>query len=293
MSRLVAESFRLLSAVLLVALLLGGGTLQAAQDSYPELGSTALELAAAPDDDNGINDPLEPVNRVFFKFNEAFEVLLLRPFSEFYVGLLPPGLRNAISNVLNNLNAPVIFVNDVLQGEGQRAVDTAGRFLVNSTVGIGGVFDVAEKMGLEEHDEDFGQTLGVWGVGEGFYLVLPVFGPSSPRDAVGKFFVDGYFDAFGNWADDEGYEDANMARTALKGIDTYAGVMDELAQIKKTSVDFYAAIRSMYRQKRIAEIRNGKESELPPIPDLSFEEDEAEKDIQPASIDERRQPPGG
>ncbi len=126
-------------------------------------------------------------------------------------------------------------------------------------------------MGVPDHDEDFGQTLAVWGMGEGFYLVLPLFGPSNPRDAIGELGVDPFLDAF-NWllvAKDE--DGAQWARTVVGGVEEYAGVSDELAQIKKTSVDYYAAVRSMYRQKRATEIKNGSEVDLPPIPDLSYE----------------------
>jgi len=143
--------------------------------------------------------------------------------------------------------------------------------LINSTLGIGGLADVAEELGMEGRDEDFGQTLGVYGVGEGFYLVLPVFGPSNPRDVVGKFLVDSYFDPIGMALDDADETTIIYSLAAMRGIDEYAGIVDELNQVKNTSVDFYAAVRSLYRQKRKAEIHNGSSLELPPIPDLSYD----------------------
>ena len=226
------------------------------------------------EEEEDVNDPLEPMNRVFFEFNEFFQGLLLRPVTEMYRLFIPQPMRKAIGNALDNLNSPIVLANDILQGEGIRAYETTSRFLVNSTLGIAGLFDVADELGIEEHSEDFGQTLAVWGLGEGFYLVLPFFGPSSPRDAIGKHVVDGYFDAFGMYFDNTDREAVNHTRTALGALDQYGGVMDELDQVKKTSIDYYAAIRSMYRQKRTAEIRNGEDAELPPIPDLSFEFDE-------------------
>ncbi len=108
-------------------------------------------------------------------------------------------------------------------------------------------------------------------MGEGVYLVLPLFGPSNPRDAVGKLFVDNYFDPLGLYLSNIDHKPAMYARTAVEGVDEYGSVMDELDQVKKTSIDFYAALRSMYRQKRKAEINNGEEFDLPPIPDLSLE----------------------
>jgi phospholipid-binding lipoprotein MlaA len=162
-----------------------------------------------------------------------------------------------------------------LQGEGQRALQTTQRFVINTTLGVGGIMDPATKIGITKHSEDFGQTLAVWGVGEGLYLVLPFYGPSNPRDAVGKLFVDNYFDPLGMYLENTDQDEVRYARMAVGAVDEYGGVMDELEQIKKTSVDYYAAIRSMYRQKRKSEISNGTEVDLPPIPDLGQIQDGA------------------
>ncbi len=226
---------------------------------------TQADLAVVASDD--VNDPLEPMNRLFFNFNETFQDVLLRPASEVYVGVAPARVRQSIGSFLNNLETPVTLANDILQGEFSRGMGTIGRFMVNTIIGMGGLFDIASGLGMEGHNEDFGQTLGTWGVGEGFYLVLPLFGPSSPRDAIGKFLVDPYFDAAGEWEDDS--NTFKYSRMGLNALDKYSSVADELQQIKKTSIDYYAAIRSMYRQKRNSEINNGKTMELPPIPDLS------------------------
>ena len=129
-------------------------------------------------------------------------------------------------------------------------------------------------LGIPKHDEDFGQTLAVWGVGEWFYLILPIFGPSNPRDAVGKLVVDRFFDPLNLWLANTDQEEYIYLRAGVTAVHKYGEVRDELDQIRKTSVDFYAALRSMYRQRRESEIRNGEVTDLPPIPDLSYDLDD-------------------
>jgi phospholipid-binding lipoprotein MlaA len=210
------------------------------------------------------------MTRAIFDFNEVIQDAFLRPISKFYNENVNVTVRQGITNFLNNLSSPVIFANDLLQGELERAVTTFGRAFINSTIGILGLADVATELGIERHEEDFGQTLAVFGMGEGFYLVLPIFGPSNPRDAVGKLAVDSYLDPLGLWLDNTDRENIQFTLTGANGLDEYAGIVDELDQVKKTSVDYYAAVRSLYRQKRKSEIRNGSILELPPIPDLSY-----------------------
>jgi len=226
-------------------------------------------LAAADEDD--VNDPLEPVNRVIFGFNEFVMSLLFRPVADLYNENLPAAFRAGVSNFLDNIATPVVVANQLLQGDPEAAVVSIARFMVNTTAGIGGLADVAAEAGVEGRDEDFGQTMGVWGVGEGFYLVLPIFGPSNPRDTVGKFLVDPYFDPIGQWIDNADETELDWTLQAVDGISEYAGVVDDLDQVKKTSVDYYAAIRSLYRQKRKSEINNGEQLELPAIPDLGYD----------------------
>lgn len=213
------------------------------------------------------NDPLESMNRVIFEFNEGLQDYLLRPTANFYNNNVNATVRLGIGNFLSNISSPVILANDILQGNIDRAITTFTRMLINTTVGIFGLADVATELGIERHKEDFGQTLGSYGIGEGFYLVLPLFGPSNPRDAIGKLFVDSYFDPVGHYA----AKDVNWGITGGSAIDEYSGIVDELDQVKMTSVDYYAAIRSLYRQKRKSEISNGSELELPPIPDLGYD----------------------
>ncbi len=229
----------------------------------------AVAAAAAVEDE--VNDPLEPVNRVIFRFNEIIQDGLLGPVAHAYNDHVPANMRLGIGNFLTNLSSPVSFVNHVLQGDLSGALHIFVRFLINSTAGMGGIADVVSEVDGEPRKEDFGQTLGVWGMGEGFYLVLPVFGPSNPRDLVGKFLVDGYFDPFGLWVSNTERETVEYSEMVVNGVDEYASVVDELEQIQKTSVDYYAAIRSLYRQKRKSEISNGENLDLPPIPNLSYD----------------------
>ncbi|MBM08729.1 MAG: hypothetical protein CMF69_04025 [Magnetovibrio sp.] len=233
-------------------------------------GGAQPALVASTDVDDNDGDPLEPVNRMIFGFNEVIRDSLLGPVAHAYNDNLPANVRLGIGNFLDNLSSPISFANSILQGDLRSALSIFARFLINSTVGMVGIIDVVGEVDGDARDEDFGQTLGVWGIGEGFYLVLPVFGPSSPRDVVGKFLVDPYFDPFGSMISDGG-EAVDYSEQAVSGVDEYSGVVDELEQIKKTSVDYYAAVRSLYRQKRKSEISNGKNLDLPPVPNLSYD----------------------
>lgn len=206
----------------------------------------------------GQNDPLEPMNRLFFTFNQYVEDYLFRPIAYTYNALMPQIGRDAVSNLLDNLSSPVVLANDILQLEPGRAWETTQRMAINTTLGIGGLWDAAAWMGIEEHREDFGQTLAVWGVGEMFYLVLPVLGPTNPRDAVGKYLVDGYFDPLGYYLANTDRDDYAWSRTGVSALSDYAGVVSELDEIRATSIDYYAALRSYVRQNREKDIRNGR-----------------------------------
>jgi phospholipid-binding lipoprotein MlaA len=208
------------------------------------------------------NDPLEPMNRGLFFVHDGIDTLVLRPVGEAYRIFLPPQARTAIRNVLANLRSPVIFVNDVLQGDSQRAATTVGRFIVNTTVGIGGVFDRATDFGLLGHTEDFGQTLAVWGVPEGPYLFIPVLGPSNPRDAVGTA-VDVAANPLTWVTGGDTLEAINITRTGLTVADTREGLIEPLDALRAGSIDYYAALRSAYRQRRVVEIRNRQPAASP------------------------------
>ncbi len=219
------------------------------------------------DETYSANDPFEDVNRITFAVNQTLDGLILKPLAEIYIGIVPQWGRNRVNDALNNLGEPVNFANALLQWEIVRAVTSMLRFGFNSTIGLGGLFDVAEGIGLSYASEDFGQTLGVWGVGEGPYLVLPFFGPSNPRDAVGMG-VDWLLDPFSRALRDH----ENYQRMIARGIDRRSAHLKDLKTLQETSVDFYAAMRELYRQHRTNEIRNGELPSLMPIPSFTHEE---------------------
>lgn len=215
-----------------------------------------------------INDPAEPTMRAIFEFNRALDTMLLKPAATAYKDLLPKAVQNRVYNFLNNLRSPIIFINDVLQGDMKRAGDTFIRFLINSTVGVLGLGDPASDLGYAFHDEDFGQTLAIWGLQDGPYVMLPVFGPSNPRDAVGMV-VDFFIDPFSLWVRNTDRDGLVISRTATRAIDSRARHFDAIEDLEKSSLDYYASIRSLYRQRRADEIRNGKGSANVPAPSIN------------------------
>jgi phospholipid-binding lipoprotein MlaA len=206
-------------------------------------------------EDPGDNDPLEVPNRMFFAFNEALDFMVIRPVAVTYRYVLPIGVRNTVRSFLRNLRTPVILANDLLQGDLERAEITFTRFFINSTIGMLGLFDIAADSGFPYHEEDFGQTMGTYGAGEGFYLVLPLLGPSSLRDGSGRI-VDLFLDPLGYIAPQE----FNLGRAATMGVDARSRNIEELDSLRADSLDFYARIRSLYRQYRENEINNGTPS---------------------------------
>lgn len=205
-------------------------------------------------------DPLEPMNRGIFAFNQAIDNILLKPVARLYIAVVPEGGRVAITNVINNLKTPVTLANDLLQGDLDRAQTTIARFTVNTIVGFGGMADVAADLGTPSHSEDFGQTAATYGVGSGPYLMLPFLGPSNVRDAFGRV-VDTFFDPL-DYALDGG---DSIARAGVEGLDQRARFLDVSEALEKTSIDYYASIRSVFTQNRAYEIRNG---EPEPIVDI-------------------------
>ncbi len=201
---------------------------------------------------NATNDPFEPLNRTIFDVNDFLDRLLIRPLAELYRHTVPPILRDRIAGIVKNMGEPVIFANNLLQGEGTKAGTTLGRFLVNTTVGAGGMFEFANDVGLKRQTGDFGQTLYKWGLPEGPYLVLPLFGPSNVRDAIGlgadtlmspwKYVV-----AIGDDTIENAFFASNMTANALVKREENIEALDSL---KQGSLDFYAQMRSVYRQHR-------------------------------------------
>ncbi len=202
-----------------------------------------------------IPDPLEPFNRGVTQLNKGLDLIVLDPLAKGYNAVLPEFVRNAIGNFLRNLRAPLYFANNLLQGDVGGAGVSAARFVMNTTVGLGGLFDVAEKQGLNHEEEDFGQTLAVWGLGDGFYLVWPVLGPSSLRDSVGMG-VDALADPVRIITFDEGEEWIYYTRNGVEGLHKKAEVVDVLSDLRENSLDYYSAIKSIYEQRRIALIRD-------------------------------------
>ena len=260
------KSSRTLAAAVLLSVALAGGD-AAAQESYaqlvaPEQGTPSQpDQAAQPElrgplmeDEN--NDPLEGLNRWTFGSALAFDKVVIRPVAYTYGRIVPLAIRDSVRNVINNLNSPVIFANDVLQGEIDRAGVTFLRAFINSTFGIAGLFDIAANYGLPRHYEDFGQTLAVYGVGEGPFLFLPFIGPSNPRDLIGRG-VDLIFDPLFvlTWNEDR---TAVYARFGMDMLDVRERSMETLDGLEVSSADFYASLRALYRQNREYEIRNGE-----------------------------------
>ena len=212
------------------------------------------------------NDPLEPLNREIFDFNLKADRYVIKPIAQGYVAAVPEFMRTGVRNFLDHLNAPVVFANLLLQAEFKRAGITALRFFANTMVGFGGVGDPAAGAGLEKQTGDFGQTLFVWGVPDGPYLMLPIFGPSNPRDTAGSA-VDGFLidpNPMGYLFEGNNKTYWSLGRQFADGIDKRSRVLDELEQVEKTSIDFYAQIRSLWRQKRTEDLYHGS----PPAPKL-------------------------
>ncbi len=211
------------------------------------------------------NDPLEPTNRVFYKVNEGLDTVVLRPAAQAYAFVVPDPLRTGIHNMLSNLTTPVQLGNDMLEGKPRRAGDTTMRFLINSTVGLLGFFDVAKHWGYPPHDADFGMTLASWGVPEGPFLFLPVLGPTDPRDAAG-FGVDMTADPFGWFGQGAAVTAARWTRFGLTAVDQRSRVLGDIDQIKKTALDPYATFRSLYRQHRHSQIETMENDDRHTIP---------------------------
>jgi len=201
-------------------------------------------------------DPWESFNRGVFRFNMAVDKAVLRPVARGYVRVTPEPVRQGVSNFFDNLRMPIVVVNSLLQGKVRESGSGTGRFLVNTTVGLLGVFDVATKMGLERHEEDLGQTLAVWGIQDGPYLVLPLLGPSTVRDGVGlvgDFFLDPVY-----------YVDDREVRYWARGIrilDTRANLL-HLDRMIDTAFDPYLFVRDAYLQRRQFLIYDG---DPPPV----------------------------
>jgi phospholipid-binding lipoprotein MlaA len=211
-----------------------------------------------------VKDCFERLNRGTFALNQGLDKVILKPVAKAYRSL-PSPVRTGTSNVLINLSSLITIPNNILQGQIKTAGVNTGRFIINTTVGILGIFDVAEKMGFSEYEkEDYGQTLAVWGVGPGCYIVLPVLGPSTIRDTAGSFINvmggDPYYNvsAHGNnhYLDRSDY----MLTKTMTAIDFRSKTIDSFDNLEKNSLDFYASVKSLYLQDRQRKIANTKKN---------------------------------
>jgi phospholipid-binding lipoprotein MlaA len=210
------------------------------------------------------HDPFEDTNRKIFDFNQVVDRHVLVPVAKAYRASLPQPVRNSLRDFLINLQEPLTFANDTLQGDFGRAKDTVVRFVLNSTIGMLGLVDVAGRWGIPHHEQDLGITLGVWGIPEGPYLVVPILGPSDARD-LGAQAAEAFGDPWNRLVSGDPWTLywIPYVRGAVTGVDQRARYLDTLADIERTSLDYYATIRSLYRQRRAALIR-GERKGLPP-----------------------------
>ena len=209
-----------------------------------------------------VKDCFESLNRGTFALNKSLDKVIFKPVAKGYRSL-PSPVRTGTSNALINLSSLITIPNNILQGEFKTAGVNTGRFAINTTVGILGIFDVAEKMGFSEYEkEDYGQTLGTWGVGAGCYLVLPVLGPSTVRDTFGSFVNvlggDPYYNA-STHGNNEYLDKSDYIKTKImSGIDFRAKNLESIDNLEKNSMDFYASVRSLYLQDRQQKISKFK-----------------------------------
>lgn len=199
-------------------------------------------------------DPLEGLNRGIYKFNDVADKAVIKPVAGAYKAVLPSPVRTGVNNFFDNLSTLVTMVNDLLQFKFSKAMDDAGRFVINTTFGVAGLIDVASKDGVPKNNEDFGQTLGHWGVGSGPYLVLPFVGPSSVRDTAGFAVDTTFFDPL--------YQ-INDVRTRnqlyiVKMIDTRAQYLPASDLLDEAALDPYAFMRDAYLQRRESQVNDGK-----------------------------------
>jgi phospholipid-binding lipoprotein MlaA len=212
-------------------------------------------------------DPLERMNRGIFWFNEHVDKYALKPVATAWDFILPNRVQTSIRNVLRNVEFPIRTTNDLLQGKAKLAAVDVSRFAVNTTVGVAGIFDPATHFGLAFHDEDFGQTLGVWGVPSGPYLVLPLLGPSSVRDA-GGLAVDSAARVWPWFAPFF----ASMSVAVGNAVNERSLVLEEVEEARAASLDFYAAVRNAYLQRRRADVADA-ETNVENENDLYYYED--------------------
>ena len=220
------------------------------------------ELALKKGQPQEIKDCFEKLNRTTFAFNQGLDKALIKPIAEGYRNL-PDPIQTGTKNAVTNLSTLITIPNNILQGDVKTAIINTGRLVVNTTVGLLGTVDVANKLGFPKYErEDYGQTLGAWGVGPGCYLVLPVLGPSTIRDTAGSFVNvlggDPWYNASIHGNNEFLHEGVYMASKSLDGIDFRSENLESLNNLEKNSIDFYASLRSLYLQDRENKIKNNQ-----------------------------------
>jgi phospholipid-binding lipoprotein MlaA len=207
-----------------------------------------------------VYDPGEPVNRSIFAGNQFLDRNVVSPVARGYRDYVPQSVRNSASSFARNLREPVVLVNDLLQGNVTRAWNTTQRFAVNTTVGVGGLFEVAEGWNLPHHDADFGQTFGVWGVGAVPSVQLPLLGPSSARDAAGTVlsFVAGPL----SFVPGSAMSAISMTGTGVRVVDGRANLLETTDSLEASSLDYYATLRSVQAQRRAKLVEEGVQGEI-------------------------------
>ena len=218
-------------------------------------GANSLSKTSKP-----VKDCFEGLNRATFALNQNLDKAVFKPIAKAYRAL-PSSVRSGTNNALDNISSLITVPNNILQGEFKTAGINTGRFVVNTTVGILGILDVAEQIGFPKYEkEDYGQTLGVMGVGEGCYLVIPVLGPSTIRDTAGSFMNilggDPYYNASTHGNNEFLSDKVYMTTKVISGIDFRAKNLESIDNLEKNSMDFYASVRSLYLQDRQQKITN-------------------------------------
>lgn len=235
------------------------------------LGVVALVLfmtgCATTNQSAGVSDPLEGYNRAMYKFNDAVDTAVLKPVAKGYDAVVPDPISQGVSNFFSNLNDITVIINDLFQGKFYQAYRDTHRFVLNTTVGVAGIFDVASLSGFTKNNEDFGQTLGVWGAEPGAYVVLPFFGPRNVRDTfglVGDMFTDPVMYVEG--------DDARLALVGTRVVDTRANLLKAEKVLDQAATDEYNYVRDAYMSRRQYLVFDGN----PPVNDEFdvFEEDE-------------------
>ena len=232
--------------------------------------STGSEAPAEDMVVNGetINDPFEGGNRVVMKINEGIDKAVLEPVARGYRYVAPKPVRQSVRNFLRNLKSPIVMGNQLLQGDLEGFANATGRLVINTLLGVGGLFDVADMGGIPYEAEDFGQTLAVWGVGNGPYMIIPILGPSTVRDGTG-LLVDSFADPLRIYMFNHDLEWLHYTRVGVSIIDTREEYLDIIDDLRRNSFDYYAAVRSAYYQRRQALVSDmdPSTSSGPEIPD--------------------------